>query len=85
MQLEYLDLEDACIPKDGFYRVMCDYWWIVTQDNQIMYCSSSAQANTNKSIAEYIKNKMYPNSRLEQLPTVYIPISIQEYNYKPFN
>jgi hypothetical protein len=84
MILQYLDIEDAGKPKDGLYKVMCGHWWIVTQDNKIMYTGSSAQANSNMSIVEHIKNKMYNNCRVEQLPVIYIPITPTEYSYEPF-
>ncbi len=81
MKLRHIKIEDAITPKDGLYRIVCDYWWIVSNDNTLMY-GASLQANSNKTVAEHVRDKVYPTSRVEQIPVVYIPINYKEYNYR---
>jgi hypothetical protein len=67
-----LNISDVDKPKDGVFMIHIDHWWIV-KDNQIMlYRDYAPQCNTNKEIATKIRDKIYPDCEVRQLPVIYL-------------
>ena len=54
-------------------QAFCDRWWIVRDGNILFHDGYAPQCNSNKEIAERIRDKLYPDADVQFLPVVYRP------------
>ena len=72
--IEFYPLKDMTTPKGGIFKIYADHYWIVDkQGNLLKYRGMSWQCNVHKEVAENIRNNVYPDYDVVQLPFVYTP------------
>lgn len=70
----------ATSPKGGICNVHVDKWWIVTPEQEILfYLEHSPQCNADRTIAESIRDKNYPNCSVKQLSCVFQKVDPRDY------
>lgn len=72
--------------KSGCFNCVKNYYWMVTESNQLIkFSSSSIQCNSNKEVCErmipYWKENYNLNVRVEFFPVVLIPITVRDFDY----
>ena len=68
--------------KSGFYDLIVNNWWAVTEDDCILLYgkSRSRQCNSNKSIADhFVKIETHPATKAMLLKTVFLPHDCGDY------
>jgi hypothetical protein len=72
-------------PKDGFCRVMSNYFWVVHPENGLVFAKfrgdhglGSPQCNTNKSLADRFVNS-YPGCTVEFYERVFVPVNLRDF------
>ena len=68
----------ATEPKSGFVEIIKDAYWIMTPNGEILYyCmqegdmkrgKGSRQCNAKKEVAEVLRDKLYPEGIVKQIP-----------------
>lgn len=80
--MKYLPISEAIKPKSGIFKIhVNDYWSVVEKDGVdcvMLYRGYAPQCNSNIAIVEHIKEKLYPEAKIVQLPIAYMPCG--EYN-----
>lgn len=75
-----VSIQEATQPRSGLFKVMCNDWWIVTSNNEILlYKGYSPQCNSNKDIVKSMCERMYPTCSVQQIPVVYLKINPSDY------
>ena len=69
--LTKIPLEKALKPFDGA-SVMLNRFWIIEDECILFYNKYSAQCNSDSTIAESIRKRIYPDARILFLPVVYV-------------
>lgn len=66
-------------PKEGFYHICIDYYWVVDKDNNVLkYNNSSWQCNKSKKIMDTFQ-KIYPDCTIQQIPIIYLEVNLSDY------
>ncbi len=71
-------IKDLTFPKNGCYDIRLDWWWIVKNESLLFYCQTSMsfgspQCNADRRLAESVRDRIYPEAEVRQIPAVYIP------------
>lgn len=73
-------IDKATTPSEGIFRVICDAWWQVTPDNEVMfYRGHSPQCNQQKTISESIRDRIHKTCSVRQIAVVFVPIDPRDY------
>lgn len=76
----YVKVDEAATPKNGLHMIYVDHYWMVTADNEILiYGQGSPQCNSNKQIAERIRDRLHTECEVHQIPFVYMPVRASDY------
>lgn len=75
----------ATTPQAGMCMVRLNAWWVVTANNEILYHkpSGSCQCNDKEKVAGSLRDRLYPDCSIQQLPVVFTPIKANEFEYRP--
>lgn len=68
--LKHVTIEKATMVFDGA-TALCNRWWIVDDGCILFYRGRAPQCNSQKEIAEAIRDRLYPNAEVRFLPVVY--------------
>ena len=68
-----IPIEEATTPREGA-RVYKDRYWTVLDECILLYDGFAPQCNPNKDIAELVGKKLYPNSDIRFIETVFLPV-----------
>ena len=68
-------------PKDGIHDIHINWWWIVTQNDEIVFYGSSPQCNMNEELCILINKQIYSKSdyKVVQITIVYLEVDINDY------
>lgn len=78
-KLGFVDIKNACEPKNGLHNVYVDHWWIVHPTKGLVfyksykYASSNPQCNQNKKICQQMQRQFYPWAKIQKIGLVYSP------------
>jgi len=65
-----IPISKAVVPFTGA-QVWVDCYWIVVDECLLFYKKTAPQCNSDKRIAELVRNKLYPEAEVRQIPFVY--------------
>lgn len=72
-ELESIDGKDIV-------QVYQDYWWIVNGEGNVLFNKSrSPLCNSNSKIVESIRDKMFPDCEVKQIPVAFLEIDPADY------
>jgi len=84
-----VSLEKATTPISGFVEIVKDSYWLTTPNGEILYyCmqegdmtkgKGSRQCNARKEVAEGLRDKLYPEGIVKQIPFVYNKHDCRDY------
>lgn len=83
-RLVFIPLELAKIPPSGFCRCIKDNYWCVHPKKGLIFWDPKSlypQCNSNKTISEMFKEKMYPWCEIQFIDCIFLPIKISDYRY----
>jgi hypothetical protein len=70
-------------PKNGYFRVIVDNYWYVTEDNKLFFYKSynAPQCNPNKATLEFFRSKdrIFPHVKIQKIDYVLLPIKFKDY------
>lgn len=82
MKYKFVPISNLSYPRDGMFNVYVDYWWIVTDDNEIIFFQEkSPQCNKDKRICDMLMNTVYKDTthKVVQIPVIYIETNPNDY------
>ena len=72
-------LAELILPRSGFLKCFIDYWWAVTEDDQVLFYRKkfhSPQCNSNKTIVE----RLCPRGTVPRfVPVAFLPVDPTDY------
>jgi len=75
-------IEEATRPENGIFHIYCNYWWVVTESDEILYYKGSyPQCNISKSIVESLMDRIPygDNCTIQKIPVVYQLVNPRDY------
>lgn len=70
--ITFLPIEEAIIPKN-FKEYYVDYWFVVINENILLYKDYSPQCNLDKAVVDVMVEKLYPGAEARQIPLIFVP------------
>ena len=78
----FVKISELDKPKDGLCNNYVDCYWMVTEDEEVMFYGGkykSPQCNYNKECAEAVRKNLHPTCEVRQLPLISFPINPSDY------
>ncbi len=82
-KIRFIPLEELETPKTG-YQAMVGYFWVIKDGCAMAYCrfgnkenTGSPQCNMNETIAKRLKEKLYPDAEVVQVPVAFWPLDLE--------
>lgn len=73
-KLTLIPISEVVTPRSGIFRVYVNFWFI-EKDEHIVVADNFVQCNSNKKNILDIRNKLYQDYNVIQIPYVYIPFN----------
>lgn len=82
MVRSYIPFEDVT-KATGIVNAYHDHWWIVDPNQGLLMIKlgrdSVTQCNRDEKVAEYLRNRLYPDLEIRQFPLVLVTVDPRDY------
>lgn len=72
-QVTRYKIEGLVKPKNGIFRILIDYYWVVDNDGNVLKFKDRVwQCNRSEYVVKSLQNSVYTDCTVKQIPIMYL-------------